>query len=164
MRNPIAYQHGGIVNTLSGPLGVDEYLPTLDLVSPTGRRTTWVQERPDASSILYFMRTSTCPLCHQHLRALGTTAIDGAPAAGRAIVVVPGGATEAAAVERRHPLLAGRVFASDNAHVSMGLFVTMGMQRSGTYVADADGRIVYSKTATVPMGTFNERETVAALD
>jgi hypothetical protein len=40
----------------------------------------------------------------------------------------------------------------------------MGMQRSGTYVAHADGRIAYAKTATVPMGTFNERETVAALD
>lgn len=151
------------MTTLTGPLAVGEYLPTLSLISPAGRRTTWADERPTETSIVYFMRTSTCPVCHQHLRALAALSVHEVPAAERTVIVVPGGAAEAAAVEKRHPALAGRVFASEDAHENVGLFVTMGLQQSGTFVADPQGSVLYTKTATVPLGSFNERETIAAL-
>ncbi len=151
------------MTTLSAPLAVNAQLPALALTTPSGDRTSWAHVRPSSTAIAYFMRTSSCPMCHQHLRQLETLTVNGSPAAARTVVIVPGGAAEAASVEKRHPKLSGRVFASENAHERVGLFVKMGMQQSGTFVVGTDDRIAYTKTATVPMGTFNEKETVSAL-
>lgn len=77
-------------------------------------------------------------------------------------VVVPGGAPEAEHVARRHPALAARVVASWSAHEDLGLFVSLGLQRSGTYVVQG-GLIAYARHATVPLGSFDANEARLAL-
>ena len=108
------------------------------------------------------MRTSTCPVCHQHLRLLERLAPAGAADRGEILIVVPGGPQEAASVARRHPALAAAITASDTAHAAMGLFVRAGLQQSGTYVV-AHGLITHARYATVPQGSFDEAAVRAAL-
>lgn len=151
------------MTTLSGPLTTGALLPAVQLVSPEEAPTTLANLLPATNALVYFMRTSTCPMCHQHVsnieRLVAASTVDPASV----VVIVPGGAREAGDVERRHPALAGRVFASSEAHERVGLFVKMGMQQSGTYVTSSEGNVLYSKTATVPMGTFDERAVLAHL-
>lgn len=151
------------MTTLARPLAVNDTFPALALITPTEQRTTWAQVRSPGSTVVYFMRTSTCPVCHHHVRQLGSARVDGAPLGARTVIVVPGGAAEAAAVEQRHPTLAGRIFASDDAHARVGLFVKMGLQQSGNFVVDPHETVTYAKWAAIPLGTFAEHETIAAL-
>ncbi|WP_062516346.1 hypothetical protein [Demequina gelatinilytica] len=144
------------MSTLSAPLVAGDTLPRLALVSAAGAPVAL--ETLAASSprtVLYFMRTSTCPVCHQHLRAIGRMGLP-------AVVIVPGGAAEAAAVARRHPALAATVVASEDAHAAVGLFVRHGLQQSGTYVVEG-ARIIAARHATVPLGSFDAAEVTAAL-
>ncbi|WP_062385635.1 hypothetical protein [Demequina iriomotensis] len=145
------------MTTLSAPLAPGDALPRLSLVSPAGEAVAL--DAIAASSprtVLYFMRTSTCPVCHQHLRAISRMGLP-------VTVIVPGGAAEADAVARRHPALASRIVASETAHADVGLFVRHGLQQSGTFVV-ADGRIVHARHATVPLGAFDAGEVRAALE
>jgi peroxiredoxin len=148
------------MSTLSAPLTAGATLPTLTLVSPTGEPTSLDAFAASSPTVLYLMRTATCPVCHQHLRHLARMAAAGE--IGVPLVIVPGDASEAASVERRHPALAGRIVASETAHAALGLFVRMGLQQSGTYVVDG-GRVLYARYATVPVGSFDASETVAAV-
>ena len=151
------------MTTLARPLATDDAFPPLALTTPAGERTTWAQVRSVEATVVYFMRTSTCPVCHQHVRAIASAEVNGASLAHRAVIIVPGGAAEAADVERRHPRLAGRIFASEDAHERVGLFVKMGLQQSGNFVVSPDDTVTYAKWAAIPLATFTERETVAAL-
>lgn len=151
------------MTTLSAPLAVKATFPALELTSPGGNPVAWADARGTGPALVYFMRTVSCPMCHQHVRQIGSMQTPAGAAAARTVVVVPGDASDAAAVERRHPALTGRVFASETAHEAVGLFVKMGMQQSGSYVIDGSDRITYAKTATMPVGTFSEREAAAAL-
>ena len=151
------------MTTLARPLAAHDTFPALALVTPTGEQTTWAHVRSPESTVVYFMRSSTCPVCHHHVRQLGSATVNGSPLAARTVIVVPGSAAEAAAVEQRHPALAGRIFASDDAHARVGLFVKMGLQQSGNFVVDPHETVTYAKWAAIPVGTFTERETIAAL-
>lgn len=147
--------------SLATPLTTGDALPDLDFVTATGARATLTSLVTSSSPpVLYFMRTSTCPVCHQHLRHLARM-VD-ARDLDEIVVIVPGGVPEADSVARRHPVLAGRVVASETAHAAVGLFVRMGLQQSGTFVAHA-GRVTYARHATVPVGSFDAAETRAAV-
>lgn len=147
--------------TLSAPLPAGAALPTLDLVASSGTVIDLADLAASAApTVVYLMRTATCPVCHQHLRHLErmVAAGDLEPP----VVIVPGVAADAAAVVRRHPALASRIVASPSAHAALGLFATMGLQRSGTYIVHG-GRITYTRHATVPVESFDAAETLAAL-
>lgn len=149
------------MTTLSTPLTSGAALPALALTTADGTDVPLDTLAPEGRAVLYLMRTSTCPVCHQHLRHLETLVRTGALTIP-VVVLVPGGAQEAAAVARRHPALASLTVASESAHAALGLFVKVGLQQSGTYVVD-HGRITYARFATVPLGSFDAKETLAAL-
>ena len=145
------------------PLTVGELLPALDLTRTDG---TGVEIQPyldSAPTVLYFMRTPTCPVCHSHLRQLARSTVAARPLSGRVLVVVPGTPEDAAAVARRHPGLADRVVASQTAHETIGLFVRAGLQQSGTFVVGRDRRVLSARSATVPLAAYSEAEVLAAL-
>lgn len=145
----------------TSPLAAGDSFPTLEIIDTRGARSTW---SPGAhTELVYFMRTSSCPICHQHVRQLEGLETASGPARERTTVVVPGGAAEAVAVAKRHPGLAGRIVASETAHEAVGLFVTMGMQQSGTFAVRPDGTVSWAKTATIPVGAFHHADAVAAL-
>lgn len=146
----------------STPLAVGESMPSLHLTTADGKTTALalpVLER----TLVYFMRTSTCPVCHSHLRHIERARLTGQPLVERTVVVVPGDAESALSVENRHPSLAGRVLASETAHESVGLFVRGALQQSGSFVVEPSGKVVWARTATVPLGSYNEAEALEAL-
>ncbi|WP_326999812.1 redoxin domain-containing protein [Dactylosporangium sp. NBC_01737] len=111
---------------------------------------------------LYFMRAANCMICVRHVRALAALRLtdrDVTP-----VVVVPGGAAEAARIRR----VAGavRVVSSTGAeaHQAVGLTRTMLLQHSGTLLVDARGEVRYRLGATLPMGSFDAAALTAAVD
>lgn len=114
-------------------------------------------------AVVFFMRASTCPVCLAHaaeaVRLLG----EGKLGSAALVVVTPGGATEIATVARRVSGDDVYVVASGSAHAEVGLGRFLGLQHSGTFVLDAQGRVLSARTATIPTGAFNAAEVVAAL-
>jgi hypothetical protein len=111
---------------------------------------------------LFFMRAANCMICVRHVRALAAlrlTERDVTP-----VVVVPGGAAEAARIRR----VAGavRVVSSTGAeaHQAVGLTRTMLLQHSGTLLVDATGEVRYRLGATLPTGSFDAAALTAAID
>ncbi len=142
------------------PAAVGAAMPDLTLQHPDGTATTLTAESDGAATLVYFMRTSTCPVCHAHLRALERLVRVGSLADHRVVVVVPGDPADAAHVARRTgPEL--RVLASADAHAQAGLGVSMTLQHSGTFLLDDRGVVRYRRTAAVPLRSFDERELVA---
>jgi peroxiredoxin len=112
-------------------------------------------------AVVFFMRTSTCPVCHAHVRELQRMSDAGLLRGARGIVVTPGGPAEAAAVARRTTL---SVFASGDRHRDVGLGRFLTMQHSGTFVVDATGHVLARRTSALPTASFSRREILSALE
>jgi peroxiredoxin len=145
-------------------------LPDLRLTDRRGLPVALSGLLASGPAVLFFLRTASCPACLAHARRLVA-----AHSAGRVrpqvVLVTPGGAHEAAAVERKVTArTAGAlpegvlVVASGDAHRFAGLGRTLMLQHSGTLVVDVQGKIGYALTATFPTRSYDEGELIAALD
>ncbi len=148
---------------------VVDRLPELTLTDQDGRRLGSSDLLTGDATVLYFLRAAGCPVCTGHARSLVAAHL-----AGRVpepiVLVVPGGAAEAATVHRRVVAKVAaevpdtvRVGGSGDAHQLAGLFRTAMLQHSGTLVVDAARRVRYTRAAALPTGSYSERELVAAL-
>ena len=137
---------------------VGTLMPDLRLVRPDASETSLHDVVGGVPALVYFMRTSTCPVCHGHLRALTRLAESGAFGGTRVVVVTPGGADEAAEVVRRAPSPDFVVVASSDGHAEVGLGVFLTLQHSGTFLLDSAGVVTYRRSAAVPLRSFDERE------
>lgn len=146
----------GTGGTSDGSIG--GRMADIRLVRADGSATSLHATVAGAPAVVYFMRTSTCPVCHGHLRALTRLTESGALGGMRVVVVVPGGAAEAAEVVRRAPSSALEVLASLDGHAQVGLGVFLALQHSGTFLLDADGVVTYRRSGAVPLMSFDERE------
>src|SRR4051812_25762408 len=119
-----------------------DVLPDLNLTDRHGRPVALSGVLAGGPAVLYFLRTASCPPCLAHARRLVA-----ARSAGRVrpqvVLVTPGGAAQAEAVERRVAGRAGAalpegvlVLASGDAHRAAGLGRTLMLQHSGTMVVD----------------------------
>lgn len=143
------------MNTLATRPAVGDTLPDVTLIDKRGNESTLGSLLKPGATIVYFMRTSTCPVCNAHLKQIERARNGGDLVATEVIVVVPGGPAEAHVVEGRHENAAFIVRASWDAHAATGLFTKVGLQQSGTFVVD-DARVVESATfATVPTGSYD---------
>ncbi|WP_374975583.1 hypothetical protein ACEYYH_17515 [Microbacterium trichothecenolyticum] len=147
----------------TSPLIPGESLPELELTRSDGAVAELCDLLDKDRTLVYFMRTPTCPVCHSHLRQMTRTTFGGGALARRIVVVVPGDSNDAATVAARHPELSDRIVASATAHESIGLFVRAGLQQSGTFVVDSARTVLTARTATIPLGSFNEAEALEAL-
>lgn len=129
----------------------------------TGARVTVGELRGGTRGVaLFFMRAASCAICVRHVRALAALRLadrDVTP-----VVVVPGGAAEAARVRRVAGVV--RVVSSTGAeaHRAAGLTRTMLLQHSGTLLVDASGEVRYRLGATLPTGSFDAAALTAAVD
>jgi hypothetical protein len=146
---------------------VVERLPELPLTDQDGRRLRSSDLLAPGVTVLYFLRAASCAVCIAHARSLATAHV-----AGRVpepiILVVPGGAQEAAAVHTQVRVRTEipptvQVVGSGDAHEMTGLLRTAMLQHSGTLVVDASRRVRYSRTAVMPTGSYREQDLVAAL-
>ena len=136
-------------------------LPAVHVVDQngTGHQLSALLTAPRTA--LFFLRAPSCPVCLGHARKL----LAAQQELGISVVLVtPGGAADAAAVRKR--TRAGdavAVVASGEAHELLGMPKRMMLQHSGTILADADGRVLYSRTAAVPTGSYDHAELVEAV-
>ncbi len=151
------------------PAAAPDVLPDLDLTDGAGRHVALSGLLASGPAVLYFLRASSCPAGLAHARRLVAARREGR-VRPQVVLVTPGGAAQAAEVERR---VAGRsadglpegvrTVASGEAHALAGLGRTVMLQHSGTVLVDAQRRIRYAHTATLPTGSYREPELLAAL-
>jgi peroxiredoxin len=140
--------------------------PDLALVDHTGAEVTLAGYLANGPVLLYFMRTSTCPVCANHVRDLARRKAEFDAKGVQVVVAVPEGPDEAAAAHAAlklpYPVVTGR---SGTAHEAFGLTARMfgSMQQSGSVLLDGDGRIRHAHSATVPVGAYDRAGLGAAL-
>jgi peroxiredoxin len=136
-------------------------LPNIPLVDGSGGSSRVMDGLGAGGAVVFFTRTSTCPVCRAHVRELQRMSDAGLLRGARAIVITPGGAAEAAAVASRTTL---SVFASGEHHRDVGLGRFLTLQHSGTFVVDVSGRVLAQRTSAVPTASFSRREILSALE
>ena len=135
-------------------------LPNIPLVDGSGVSSRVMDGIGEHGAVVFFMRTSTCPVCRAHVRELQRMSDAGLLRGARGIVITPGGAIEASAVARRTTL---RVFASGEHHRDVGLGRFLALQHSGTFVVDASGHVLAQRASALPTSSFSRREILSAL-
>ncbi len=120
--------------------------PIADLVGPNG-------------AVLFFMRTSTCPVCRRHLKELSEMTSEISTSGRRLVIVIPDGIQAARKLGERYPTLQIVVGdAASDAQRDLGLGAKFGMQRSGVLIVDSAAVPVYERAATNPMFAFDKQE------
>jgi len=147
---------------------VVDRLPELTVTDHRGHRSNTSQLLGGGTTVLYFLRAASCPVCVGHARSLVAAHVEGR-VAERVVLVVPGGAGEAATVHAKVAARVAslpetvRVVGSGDAHEMTGLSRTLMLQHSGTVVVDVQHRVRYSRTSAMPTASYSERDLVAAL-
>ncbi|THV28367.1 peroxiredoxin family protein [Glycomyces paridis] len=117
-------------------------------------------------ALLYFMRSTTCPVCNGHVRDLAKRADLFAAADVRVLIAVPEGRGEAAAWRARRgvpfEVVTGR---SGTPHESVGLVrkVFGAMQQSGSILLDRGGAVRHAHAATMPTAGYDRKGILAAV-
>lgn len=145
---------------------VGSALPDIALVDAHGRRSTFAAVRDGRRAIVYFMRSSTCPVCLAHAGAIQRLFDTGAVADAAFVLILPGDAERAVVTERRVRRANGthaEVWASGAGHDDVGLGRFLGLQHSGTFVVDEGGLLLAVRARVLPTGNFSRNEVVAAL-
>lgn len=140
---------------------VGSRIADIDLVSADGALTTLGAVRANQRTVVFFLRASSCAICLGHATAIHAMAAAGELGDALVVLVTPGDAAQAARASAR--LNGAAVFASGDEHAEVGLGKFLAIQHSGTFLVAADGSVLYSKTSTLPMGSFSKPELVAAL-
>ena len=138
-------------------------MPDLDLVSPNGDRTSLQAVRGRGTSIAYFLRASTCPICLRHARSLAELAESGNLGGATVILIAPGDLDEAREVAAAVPSPAVTAWASGTGHATAGMSVFLSVQHSGTFLIAADGTIKYRRTSALPPMSLNRKELLEAI-
>ncbi|NIH86474.1 redoxin domain-containing protein [Amycolatopsis granulosa] len=113
--------------------------------------------------LLYFMRSTSCPVCQRHVRDLAERDdLTGV----RVLVVVPEDRAEAAAwkARRRIPfpvLTSPRGTPHEMVGLNRKLFGSM--QQSGSVLIDGEGIVRHAHGATLPTGGYDRKGIAAAL-
>ena len=149
---------------------MSDHLPDLHLTDRHAQSVALSELLASGPAVLYFLRTASCPACLAHARRL-VAAHSAGLVRPQVVLVTPGGAGEAAAVERKvaartEGALPGGVLvlASGDAHQAAGFGRTLMLQHSGTLVVDPQRTIRYALTATLPHRSYDEADLLAALE
>ncbi|MFC9896272.1 peroxiredoxin family protein [Nocardia sp. NPDC127579] len=137
-------------------------LPRIELEDTAGR--PW--ERA-GSVLLYFMRSTSCPLCNRHVRDLVARRDHFAGSGIDIAVVVPEDRATAVAWKAERgipfPVLVGP---AGSPHESIGLTRKMfgSMQQSGTVLVGPDGVVRHAHGATLPAAAYDRKGIDAAVE
>ncbi|OQS12816.1 peroxiredoxin [Nocardia donostiensis] len=118
------------------------------------------------SALLYFMRSTSCPICNRHVRDLVARRNEFDTDNIGVLIVVPEGRGAGSAWKTEHgipfPVLVG---STGTPHESVGLTrkVFGTMQQSGTILVDSDGIIRHAHGATLPTNSYDKKGIIAAI-
>lgn len=140
--------------------------PRMELEDTDGRVVRLSDYLGKHAVLLYFMRSTACPICNRHVRDLVENGDEWAAANVRVLIAVPDDRERAAAWKaKRHlpfPVLTGR---RDTPHEMIGLHkkVFGSMQQSGSVLVDVEGVIRHAHGATLPTNSYDKKGITAAI-
>ncbi|UJW30758.1 peroxiredoxin family protein [Saccharothrix sp. AJ9571] len=143
-------------------LEIGTTVPDLALEDTEGHAVRLADYRGKDNVLLYFARSTTCPVCNSHVKDLAElTAAD-----VRVLVAVPEGRAQAAAwrAKRKPPfqVVTGR---HGTPHEAVGLLrkVFGALQQSGSLLIDRDGIIRHAHAATMPTHSYDKKGITGAI-
>ncbi|MGK8525207.1 peroxiredoxin family protein [Nocardia asteroides] len=140
--------------------------PEIDLEDTAGSPWRLSDYRGVHGALLYFMRSTTCPICNRHVRDLVAQRNEFDNSDIRVHIAVPQDRATALAWKAGRgipfPVLVG---SAGTPHESIGLSrrVFGSMQQSGTILIDSDGIIRHAHSATLPINSYDKKGIVAAI-
>lgn len=136
-------------------------VPDLALEDTAGKVVRLSDYRGTDNVLLYFMRSTTCPVCNGHVKDLAKLA------GVRVLVAVPEGREEAAAWRAKRGLslqvVTGR---RGTPHEAVGLVkkVFGALQQSGSLLIDREGVVRHAHAATMPTSAYDRKGIAVALE
>lgn len=116
--------------------------------------------------LIYFMRSTSCPVCNRHVQDLSRHRNELAADNVQVLVAVPGDRQEAATwkVKRQVPLpvLVGRR-GTPHEMVGLGRKVFGSLQQSGSILIDSRGIIRHAHGATIPTSGYDKKGITVAV-
>ncbi|MEV0231489.1 peroxiredoxin family protein [Nonomuraea sp. NPDC050786] len=141
--------------------------PDVVLEDTDGQAVRLSGHRGGHASLIYFMRSTSCPVCNRHVQDLIRRRDELAAHDVQVFVAVPEDRKEAAAwkAERQvpFPVLVGR---RGTPHEMIGLSrkVFGSLQQSGSVLIDSQGVIRHAHGATLPTGGYDKKGILAAVE
>jgi peroxiredoxin len=140
--------------------------PQMVLEDTTGQTVRLSDYQGKHPVLLYFMRSTSCPVCNRHVQDLVNSGDELAAANVRVLLAVPEDRDRAAAWKAKRqipfPVLTGP---RGTPHEMIGLSkkVFGSMQQSGSVLVDAKGVIRHAHGATMPTSSYDKKGITAAV-
>ncbi|GIH74700.1 peroxiredoxin family protein [Planobispora longispora] len=140
--------------------------PDIVLEDTDGQVVRLSDYRGDQAVLVYFMRSTSCPVCNRHVHDLIRRRDEFAAGGLRVFVAVPEDRRTAAEWKTRRripfPVLTGRGGAP---HEMIGLSrkVFGSLQQSGSVLIDSRGIVRHAHGATMPTGGYDRKGITAAV-
>ncbi|MFC5180677.1 peroxiredoxin family protein [Actinomadura harenae] len=118
------------------------------------------------AALVYFMRSTSCPVCNRHVQDLVRSRAEFAAADVQVLIAVPEGREAAAAWKAKRDIPFSVLVGRDGApHASVGLSrkVFGSMQQSGSVLVDAHGIVRHAHGSTMPTGAYDKKGIAAAV-
>lgn len=146
-------------------LKVGSAAPDLKLEDTHGR-TFSLQDCREHNVLMFFMRSTTCPVCNGHVKDLARHGEELSAADVRVLIAFPQERRAAADWEAKHKAPFTVVTGERGSlHETIGLTRKMFgvMQQSGGILIDRDGLVRYAEGSTMPVSSYHWKEIAAAL-
>ncbi|MEV4116694.1 peroxiredoxin family protein [Nonomuraea sp. NPDC049695] len=140
--------------------------PEVVLENTDGQAVRLSDHRGNHAVLIYFMRSTSCPVCNRHVQDLVRCRDELAADGVQVFVAVPEDRQEAAAWKARRgvpfPVLIGR---RGTPHEMIGLSrkVFGALQQSGSILIDSQGVVRHAHGATMPTSGYDKKGIIAAV-
>ncbi|MFE3441490.1 peroxiredoxin family protein [Nocardia sp. NPDC059180] len=141
--------------------------PAIELEDTAGQAWRLSDHLRPRSALVYFMRSTSCPICNRHVRDLVARRDEFAADNVGVYIAVPEDRDRALAWKTKHGIPFPVLVGSDRTpHESIGLTRTVfgSMQQSGSILVDPDGIIRHVHGATLPTSSYDKKGILAAID
>ncbi|MER5264022.1 redoxin domain-containing protein [Actinosynnema sp. NPDC002837] len=140
--------------------------PHLALEDTAGQAVSLSDYRGRHAVLLFFVRSTSCPVCNLHVRDLVDRADELAADDVRVLIAVPEDREAAAAWKAKRripfPVLTGRR-ESPHEVVGLGRKVFGSLQQSGSVLVDRQGVVRHAHGATLPTNSYDKKGIAAAV-
>lgn len=137
-------------------------MPELTLIGPDGESSTLSTHLGAKPLIVHFMRSSSCPVCVGHSRAI-VELIESGRVDAAFLAIAPGSSADAATATQRIGRAVASVWASGDSHAEIGLGRFLALQHSGTFVISPDGIVLDATVNAIPTKSYSRDAVLAAL-
>jgi len=140
--------------------------PQMVLEDTAGQTVRLSDHQGKHAVLLYFMRSTSCPVCNRHVQDLVNSGDELADANVCVLLAVPDDRENAAVWKAKRqipfPVLTGR---RDTPHEMIGLSrkIFGSMQQSGSILIDPHGIVRHAHGATMPTSSYDKKGITAAI-